>query len=104
MSRHKNYEKAAKIRDLIYDLESVIGSRVRKELLKGIVYNPAVNVLRELGMDIKVVGLAKRFEEVYGPDVLRLPKDSPALKLLMRVRDEAHRFAIAYHRKLKGKL
>lgn len=208
MSRHKNYEKAAKIRDLIYDLESVIGTRVRREILKGIVYNPAEidrevaalkdllnlanppvwidafdvsnlfgkdavgslivfrnglpykngyrrfkiktvtgiddyamikeimtrryrrlldekdklpdlilidggkgqyttakKVLKELGLEnIRVIGLAKRFEEVYMPDLLKLPKDLPALKLLMRVRDEAHRFAVSYHRKLRSKL
>lgn len=192
MSKHKNYEKAAKIRDLIYDLESVIGGRVRKEILKGIFYNPAeidkevvalkevlnlpvlplwidafdvsnlfgkdavgslivfrnglpykngyrrfkiktvtgisdyamikeimtrrykrlleekgklpdlilidggkgqyniaVGVLKELGLgNIKVVALAKS-------------KDSLALNLLKRVRDEAHRFAISYHRRLR---
>lgn len=207
VSKHKNYEKAAKIRDLIHDVENVVGSKVRKEVLKGMVYNPieidkevnalkkvlnlsknpiwidafdvsnlygkdavgslivfrnglpykngyrrfkiktvtgisdyamigeiigrryrrlleeggkkpglilidggkgqyttAVKVLKKLGLDnIRVVGLAKRFEEVYTPNILRLPKDSPALKLLMRVRDEAHRFAINYHRKLRRK-
>lgn len=207
MSRHKKYEKAAKIRDLIFDLERVVGSKVRKEILKGMIYKPlevdkevralgevlglpsapiwidafdvsnlcgkeavgslivfrnglpykngyrrfrikrvtgindyamikeimerrykrlleegghlpnlilidggkgqyniARGVLGEFGIDVKVVGLAKRFEELYTPTVVRLPKDSPALKLLMRVRDEAHRFAVAYHRKLRRSL
>jgi excinuclease ABC subunit C len=48
-----------------------------------------------------VIGLAKKLEEIYFPEKnipLKLPFSSPALKLLMRVRDEAHRFAIAYHR------
>lgn len=207
MSRHKNYEKAAKVRDLILDLESVIGSKVRKDVLKGFVFRPAeidkeVSALKDalglpfapvwidafdvsnlygkdavgslivfrngvpfksgyrrfkiktvtgisdyamineimarrysrlldekgdlpnlilidggkgqystarlalngLGLrNVKVIGLAKRFEEVYAPELIRLPMDSPALKLLMRVRDEAHRFAIKYHRKLRSK-
>src|SRR6185295_13484262 len=67
----------------------------------------AVRVLEELGLeDICVVGLAKRFEEVYVPgrsDPVRIPRDSEALYLLQQVRDEAHRFAITYHRQLRGK-
>jgi excinuclease ABC subunit C len=56
--------------------------------------------------DLPVIGLAKRMEEVYvpgSPEPLVLPRASEALYLLQRVRDEAHRFAIAYHRKLRGR-
>lgn len=66
----------------------------------------AVKVLTELGLDIPVVGLAKRMEEVYLPgqaEPLRLPRDAEALYLLQQVRDEAHRFAITYHRNLRSK-
>ncbi|MFM8304191.1 MAG: excinuclease ABC subunit UvrC [Actinomycetota bacterium] len=67
----------------------------------------AVRVLEELGLeDIAVASLAKRFEEVYRPgldDPVRIPRDSEALYLLQQVRDEAHRFAITYHRQLRGK-
>ncbi len=66
----------------------------------------AVKVLDELGLEIPVIGLAKRFEEVYRPGVaepLSIPRGEEALYLLQQVRDEAHRFAIAYHRKLRGK-
>ncbi|MDI6840956.1 MAG: excinuclease ABC subunit UvrC [bacterium] len=54
---------------------------------------------------VPVFGLAKRFEELYTPDgkVISLPKDSLALRILQRVRDEAHRFAISYHKKLRDK-
>jgi excinuclease ABC subunit C len=54
---------------------------------------------------VAVLGLAKRMDEVYLPDgrKIMVPKASGALHLLQRVRDEAHRFAIAYHRKLRGK-
>jgi excinuclease ABC subunit C len=68
----------------------------------------AVRVVEELGLaeEIPVAALAKRFEEVYVPglaDPVRLPRQSEALYLLQRVRDEAHRFAVAYHRQLRGK-
>ena len=66
----------------------------------------AVLVLDELDLDIPVVGLAKRLEEVYVPgnaDPIAIPKGEEALYLLQRVRDEAHRFAVSYHRKLRGK-
>ena len=67
----------------------------------------AVRVLEELGLeDICVASLAKRFEEVYVPgqaEPVRIPRDSEALYLLQQVRDEAHRFAITYHRQLRGK-
>jgi len=67
--------------------------------------NVAVRVLEELGLeDIAVASLAKRFEEVYLPDhaePVRIARDSEALFLLQQVRDEAHRFAITYHRKLR---
>ncbi len=66
----------------------------------------AVRVLEELGLeDICVASLAKKFEEVYLPgpsEPVRIPRDSEALYLLQQVRDEAHRFAITYHRQLRG--
>jgi len=69
--------------------------------------NVAVAVLRELNIEgIDVIGLAKRQEEVFKPgqsQSIRLPIDSEALLLLRRIRDEAHRFAISYHRKLRSK-
>ncbi|MFL6206142.1 MAG: excinuclease ABC subunit UvrC, partial [Acidimicrobiales bacterium] len=68
----------------------------------------AVRVLEELGLadEIPVAALAKRFEEIYVPgeaDPIRLPRQSEALYLLQRIRDEAHRFAITFHRELRGK-
>ena len=65
-------------------------------------------MLEELGLadEIPVASLAKRFEEVYVPgeaDPIRLPRQSEALYLLQRIRDEAHRFAITFHRELRGK-
>jgi excinuclease ABC subunit C len=67
----------------------------------------AVRVLEELGLEeICVASLAKRFEEVYLPgdsEPIRIPRDSEALYLLQQIRDEAHRFAITYHRQLRDK-
>jgi excinuclease ABC subunit C len=68
----------------------------------------AVRVLDRLGLtdEIPVAALAKSFEEVFvpgRPDPVPLPRGSDALYLLQRVRDEAHRFAITYHRTLRGK-
>jgi excinuclease ABC subunit C len=64
--------------------------------------NVALQVLGDLGLDIPAVGLAKRLEEVYlpgQPEPLVIPRGSEALFVLQHVRDEAHRFAITYHRK-----
>jgi excinuclease ABC subunit C len=66
----------------------------------------AVKVLNELELDIPVAGLAKRMEEIYlpgQPEPIRIPRDEEALYLLQTVRDEAHRFAITYHRNLRSK-
>ena len=66
-------------------------------------------VLRDLGLAaLPTAGLAKKFEEIHwGPDederVLSLPLDSPALTVLRALRDEAHRFAITYHRRLRAR-
>ena len=67
----------------------------------------ACRELQRLGLhDVPIIGLAKEREEIYRPSralPLRLPMDSPALRLLQRIRDEAHRFANAYHQLLMKK-
>jgi excinuclease ABC subunit C len=69
--------------------------------------NAAARALAELGIDdVYVVGLAKRLEEVWLPDSdfpVILPRTSHGLYLLQRIRDEAHRFAISFHRQKRGK-
>jgi excinuclease ABC subunit C len=64
----------------------------------------ACRELQRLGLDsVPIIGLAKEFEEIYRPGrplPLRLPEDSGALRLLQRIRDEAHRFANSYHQLL----
>lgn len=67
----------------------------------------AAEVLDELGItDVAVIGLAKRLEEVWvpgEPDPVIMPRNSEALYLLQRVRDEAHRFAITFHRSKRSR-
>ncbi len=67
-----------------------------------------VRVLEELGLTgrIELAALAKQFEEVFRPgraEPIRIPRDSEAIYLLQQVRDEAHRFAVTYHRELRRK-
>jgi len=68
----------------------------------------AVSALKEVDFfgECEIIGLAKRLEEVFVPgnsNPVMIPKKSSALKLLQQVRDEAHRFAIEFHRKKRGK-
>lgn len=65
----------------------------------------AKQAINESGINLNVIGLAKRDETIVTPDLkeITLPKDSDGLKFLMRIRDESHRFAISYHKKLRGR-
>jgi excinuclease ABC subunit C len=66
----------------------------------------AVEVLKKAKIKIPVIGLAKRIEEIFMPHTstpIVLPHDNPALQLLQRIRDEAHRFGITFHRSLRSK-
>jgi excinuclease ABC subunit C len=69
--------------------------------------NAALEILQELGLNaVPSAALAKEKEEVFVPgrsEPLNIPRTSAALHLLQRVRDEAHRFALGYHRKLRHK-
>lgn len=65
-------------------------------------------LLKEKNIQLPLIGLAKRFETIVlvkdGKLIeVKLPRRSPAIKLLQQIRDEAHRFAITYHRKVRGK-
>lgn len=66
----------------------------------------ALEALEAVGMDVPICGLAKENEEIFLPgrsDPILLPRDSQALFLVQRVRDEAHRFAITFHRSKRSK-
>ncbi len=66
----------------------------------------AMDAMHAVGLDIPMFGLAKRIEEIvlpYSDESILLDRHSPALHLIERLRDEAHRFGITHHRKLRGK-
>jgi excinuclease ABC subunit C len=68
--------------------------------------NSALRELKTLKLDIPIISIAKREEEIFKKDEnkpLRLSSDSYALNMIRRIRDEAHRFAISYHRILRKK-
>lgn len=67
--------------------------------------NGCLELLKQANLNIPVFGLAKRMEWLYPPsgDIIKLPKRSLSLRLLQKIRDEAHRFAISYHKKLRAK-
>ncbi len=67
-----------------------------------------IEVVHELGLEdrVELAALAKQFEEIYLPgrsDPVRIPRDSEAIYLLQQIRDEAHRFAITFHRELRNR-
>jgi len=101
-------------------LEEVLSRRYARALEEGAVLpdlilldggrgqlNTGVKVLEALGLDwLPTVSLAKREEEVYTPESLQplvLDLTSPGLLTLRKIRDEAHRFAVSYHKKLRGR-
>jgi excinuclease ABC subunit C len=68
--------------------------------------NSAQRALEEAGLDRPIIGLAKREEEIFFPGrarPLRLGRRSPALQLLQKIRDEAHRFAVSFHRQRRAR-
>ncbi|MGH7265783.1 MAG: excinuclease ABC subunit UvrC [Candidatus Rokuibacteriota bacterium] len=95
----RRYAKALEEGTVLPDLVLLDGGRGQ--------LNVGVRILEELGLDfVPIVSLAKREEEVYHPESLQplaLDPASPALHALQRIRDEAHRFAVTYHKKLRQK-
>jgi len=94
----RRYEKLVSKGETPPDLVVVDGGRGQ--------LNVAIEVLDSLGIQTGVIGLAKEFEQVFIPEVaipLILPSNSPALHILQRVRDEAHRFAVKYHKNLRDR-
>jgi excinuclease ABC subunit C len=62
-------------------------------------------VHQKAGLKLPIFGIAKRMEWLYPPEgeVIKLPKRNMGLRLIQKIRDESHRFAITYHRKLRAK-
>ncbi len=101
-------------------MKEVVGRRYRRVLDEGLALpdlividggkgqvSAAMEIVRELGLDhIPLIGLAKKLEEIVLPgerDTILLPRSSSSLRLLQQIRDEAHRFAITFHRSLRQK-
>jgi len=95
----RRYKKLKEENEILPDLIMVDGGKGQ--------LSSAVRVLDELGFEkYNIIGLAKRLEEVFFPDNSEpesIPKTSSGLKLLQQVRDEAHRFAITFHRARRSK-
>jgi excinuclease ABC subunit C len=93
----RRFERAQEERTPLPDLVMVDGGATQVKAASAELARLAVR-------GVEVAGLAKRFEEIHRPGLespIRLPKDSRALHVLQRLRDEAHRFALAYHQRLR---
>jgi excinuclease ABC subunit C len=102
-------------------MKEIVGRRYKRLLEEGIPLpklvvidggkgqlSSAVEALQELGIygKMPIIGIAKRLEEIYFPGdqyPIHLDKKSESLQLLQRIRDEAHRFAITFHRQVRSK-
>jgi excinuclease ABC subunit C len=94
----RRYQKLLAEKTALPDLIMVDGGRGQ--------LSAALGVLQELGINTPLAALAKREEEIYTVGrrfPVRLPKNSEALKLVQRIRDEAHRFAVSFHRQRRSK-
>ncbi|NVM55256.1 MAG: excinuclease ABC subunit UvrC [Candidatus Helarchaeota archaeon] len=94
----RRYRRLIKERKPLPDLIVVDGGKPQ--------LNIANKIVSELKLEIPVIGIAKRFEHIFKPslsDPIIISPDSPALFLLQRIRDEAHRFALKYHQLLRKK-
>jgi excinuclease ABC subunit C len=100
-ARARTEDEAAKPRRFAYPPNLLVIDGGKGQL------NAALAAMSEMGVqDVSVVGLAKRFEEIYVPErsePVMVPRGSDALYLLQHIRDEAHRFAITYHRTLRNR-
>lgn len=99
---HRRFERALADDEKFRDLPDLIVVDGGKGQL-----NAALEVLKALNLDhIPLVALAERFEHLYRPgrsEPIELPHHSPALRMVTWLRDEAHRFAVSYHRRLRTK-
>ena len=117
--RHFNIKTVKGINDFA-SMKEIVGRRYKRILEEESVYpnliivdggkgqlSSACEALQELGLygKIPIIGIAKRLEEIYYPEdsvPLLISKKSPALLLIQRIRDEAHRFAITFHRQKRS--
>ena len=94
----RRYKRQLKEKNTLPDLVLIDGGKGQ--------LSAAIESLKELKLDLPIVALAKRLEELFLPsqkDSLRIAKNSPALNVLKQLRDEAHRFAITFQRQKRTK-
>lgn len=95
----RRYSRLKEENELLPDLIMVDGGKGQ--------LSSAIEILTEIGfVDYNIIGLAKRLEEIFfpgNPEAQTIPKTSSSLKLLQHLRDEAHRFAITFHRERRSK-
>lgn len=95
----RRYARLIEEKEIMADLIMVDGGKGQ--------LSSAIEILDELGLvNFEIIGLAKRLEEVFLPnnsESQSIPKTSSSLKLLQHIRDEAHRFAISFHRERRNK-
>jgi len=95
---HRRYKRLVEEKKQLPDLVIIDGGITQ--------LNSAVSSLKKLGLELPTIGLAKKFDHIYMKKRVKpivLPQNSETLYLIQRIRDEAHRFAITYHRKLRTK-
>jgi excinuclease ABC subunit C len=95
---HRRYAKSLRLTLPLPDLIVIDGGKGQ--------LSSAVSILKELNLNIPIISLAKRLEEIFLPgksDSIQLNQKQPAILLLRAIRDEAHRFAISYNRLLRNK-
>ena len=97
---HRRYKRRVEEGQALPDLIVIDGGKGQ--------LSAAVTALKEVGIygQVPVIGIAKRLEEIYYPEdpyPIHISNKSPSLKLLQRVRDEAHRFALTFHRNTRSK-
>ena len=97
---HRRYKRLLEEKAPLPDLIVIDGGKGQ--------LNAACSALKDLGLygEIPIIGIAKRLEEIYYPEdpyPLHIDKKSPSLSLLQKIRDEAHRFAITFHRNTRSK-
>jgi excinuclease ABC subunit C len=96
---HRRYRRLVEEKKKLPDLVIIDGGITQ--------HNSATRSLKKLGLELPIIGLAKKFDHIYIKKRVKpitLPKNSEALYLIKRIIDEAHRFAINYHRKLRTKV
>jgi excinuclease ABC subunit C len=102
----RRYSRLINDRENFPDLIIVDGGKGQLSSALSILDSINNKFIKEGQILVPVIGLAKRLEEIYTPgksEPFTIPKTSPSLRMIQRIRDEAHRFAITYHRILRKK-